>query len=821
MRSRRLFLAADPIACFAALPLALVFLAGEVQGQGATLQPVQNLRCFCLPEPPAGQGGIHAEWQNADLYEEILIEVNGMPFARLPPDQESVDIPTVFLRPGPNIVVVIVRRGGMEARAGCQVQCPADPAQVPVAQVQAPRRVVVPQAGATQVVFDGRGSVDAAGGRGLLYRWQVSPDAAELVRFLEPRNAVTRVDLGLPPGIEQATLSLRLEVISLPGAGGGGGIDRTDFAVELARPTQPEPPRFLPVHPVFHRTLASFVQRTARRSLMIPLAFETGNPFPNFVLLEAPPDMRLDPATGVLIWSPVLKDIGSHRVRVGAVNPFGVDEVLFTIAVLAPEVPGLLYGFNQARNPQGGGAAVGPAPVVFAGFTHVPLPTDLYLNVPSGLDSCVVRQVVPDAAGGPDSFAALRFAPACIDGQGGGAGFSGIGGYYYTGTTADFVAALAANEFSLEVWLANVPSAQPGSPGPGDPAYIFSMTQGVFGTNWLIGTEGGGGAEQRYVTRVQTQAALVEHAVDRDFSGVAAHQLAFVRDGATHRLYVDGVEVLAAGGQSALSWDLGFEVFLGAAESGERPFTGDILLASFYAEALSPAMIAYLFDVGPTVPGIDDIDDPMATICPDPHEISRIRYDADGTESSAGYGGGGGGGGAGVPTCAEILAFLRPFEWALDPDLGTMGPLPGFADCNGKIEIVFPKPELAGVSTYDLQLTVTQIPVRGIEKPPAVATKLITLRSGNFLRGDANCDDTLDVSDPIYSLLWLFASGETPCCMDAADANDSGVVDVSDPTYLLAYLFQGGVAPPAPGAGTCGPDSTPDALECDLYTWCP
>ena len=85
-----------------------------------------------------------------------------------------------------------------------------------------------------------------------------------------------------------------------------------------------------------------------------------------------------------------------------------------------------------------------------------------------------------------------------------------------------------------------------------------------------------------------------------------------------------------------------------------------------------------------------------------------------------------------------------------------------------------------------------------------------------FLRGDANRDDVVDISDAVFTLLSLFAGGGDLPCPDAADANDDGSVDLSDAVYTLEYLFRRGTAPPAPGPGPGppGPDSTEDALGC-------
>ena len=47
-----------------------------------------------------------------------------------------------------------------------------------------------------------------------------------------------------------------------------------------------------------------------------------------------------------------------------------------------------------------------------------------------------------------------------------------------------------------------------------------------------------------------------------------------------------------------------------------------------------------------------------------------------------------------------------------------------------------------------------------------------------------------------------------------------GSNDIADAISVLGFLFSG-QAPPPPPAGTCGPDPTPDPLDCLLPTSCP
>lgn len=83
----------------------------------------------------------------------------------------------------------------------------------------------------------------------------------------------------------------------------------------------------------------------------------------------------------------------------------------------------------------------------------------------------------------------------------------------------------------------------------------------------------------------------------------------------------------------------------------------------------------------------------------------------------------------------------------------------------------------------------------------------------DFIRGDGNQDGTVDVSDAIAGLTYLFVSAEGVYCLDAFDNNDDGQVDIGDMVYLLTTLFGGGL-PPASPYPDCGPDPTDDTLTC-------
>lgn len=82
-----------------------------------------------------------------------------------------------------------------------------------------------------------------------------------------------------------------------------------------------------------------------------------------------------------------------------------------------------------------------------------------------------------------------------------------------------------------------------------------------------------------------------------------------------------------------------------------------------------------------------------------------------------------------------------------------------------------------------------------------------------FLRGDANADKLVEISDAILVLGVLFTGRESPACEDGADANDDGTVDISDSIRILLHLFIGDAPLPQP-VGECGPDPSEDSLRC-------
>jgi len=67
-----------------------------------------------------------------------------------------------------------------------------------------------------------------------------------------------------------------------------------------------------------------------------------------------------------------------------------------------------------------------------------------------------------------------------------------------------------------------------------------------------------------------------------------------------------------------------------------------------------------------------------------------------------------------------------------------------------------------------------------------------------FVRGDANSDDRVDLSDAVRIINSLFLGGPSPSPLDSADVDDDGALNVTDAIRVLDFLFRGGPRPPAP-----------------------
>ncbi|MCZ6793734.1 MAG: hypothetical protein O7J95_08990 [Planctomycetota bacterium] len=88
-----------------------------------------------------------------------------------------------------------------------------------------------------------------------------------------------------------------------------------------------------------------------------------------------------------------------------------------------------------------------------------------------------------------------------------------------------------------------------------------------------------------------------------------------------------------------------------------------------------------------------------------------------------------------------------------------------------------------------------------------------------FVRGDADSNGSINLTDGIVILNFLFPGATPPACLDAADTDDDGGErpTLTDAVIIFGWLFSGGRAPgeptpdaPSYAADRCGPDPTDD-----------
>jgi hypothetical protein len=88
-----------------------------------------------------------------------------------------------------------------------------------------------------------------------------------------------------------------------------------------------------------------------------------------------------------------------------------------------------------------------------------------------------------------------------------------------------------------------------------------------------------------------------------------------------------------------------------------------------------------------------------------------------------------------------------------------------------------------------------------------------------YIRGDANADGAVNITDAVYLATFLLAGGAPIPCGKSADTDDGGSIELTDAVFLLNSLFLGGrgVAEPA---SSCGVDPSADVLTCTSFPPC-
>jgi hypothetical protein len=135
------------------------------------------------------------------------------------------------------------------------------------------------------------------------------------------------------------------------------------------------------------------------------------------------------------------------------------------------------------------------------------------------------------------------------------------------------------------------------------------------------------------------------------------------------------------------------------------------------------------------------------------------------------------------------VQFSKPYEWLHLQALSGMV-APSEADtleCQLTTEIdLDPNTYSADISIWHNDPTVDEW---------MIDAQLQVLGEPQYICGDANSDEIVDVSDAVHIINYIFVGGFTPEPIEAADPNCYTIVDVSDAVWIINYVFVGGNAP--------------------------
>jgi hypothetical protein len=85
--------------------------------------------------------------------------------------------------------------------------------------------------------------------------------------------------------------------------------------------------------------------------------------------------------------------------------------------------------------------------------------------------------------------------------------------------------------------------------------------------------------------------------------------------------------------------------------------------------------------------------------------------------------------------------------------------------------------------------------VTGCSEGGSIGYDVVTIKYAEFLCGDANADETVNIGDVVYLIGYLYKNGPAPNPAVAGDVNRDGIVNLGDVVYLISYLYKNGPPP--------------------------
>lgn len=133
-----------------------------------------------------------------------------------------------------------------------------------------------------------------------------------------------------------------------------------------------------------------------------------------------------------------------------------------------------------------------------------------------------------------------------------------------------------------------------------------------------------------------------------------------------------------------------------------------------------------------------------------------------------------------------VKGGTEPYEYAV-----VAGSLPDGLSLDEQTGYISGTPTQSGEFTFTIQSSDSDGPVNTASLPFT-----ITLDEGQYMLGDVNLDGSVNVSDAVYIINYVFVGGQPPQpILEAGNVNCDPTVNVSDAVYIINYVFVGGSAP--------------------------
>ncbi len=116
----------------------------------------------------------------------------------------------------------------------------------------------------------------------------------------------------------------------------------------------------------------------------------------------------------------------------------------------------------------------------------------------------------------------------------------------------------------------------------------------------------------------------------------------------------------------------------------------------------------------------------------------------------------------------------------------------GAANDTAKFVVVIAGTRTGGLSGLNLALDKAKAFICGLDLAPGADI------CSSCLCGDANGSGSINISDAVFIINYIFAGGAAPNPLCLGDANGTGSVNISDAVYIINFIFGGGPTPHCP-----------------------